>query len=130
MAARSRPDICPATLATLTRARTALENQADEVQVIMITVDPEGDEPAELNRYVRRFDPTFIGLSGSATSLQSAWEAFGIYSERRDLDRGGYLIDHTATVLVLDRAGALRLAYPFNTPAADIHADWLRLLTE
>ena len=122
------PDVCPATLAELRDALEELGRRRDEVQVIMVTVDPARDTPAILGEYLAFFDPSFVGLSGSDEEIRAAAAPFGVFYEAHEGSAAsGYLVDHTATVALLDKRGNLRLFYPFNMPAEDIAAD-LRVL--
>lgn len=118
------PDICPATLAELARARRLLEDDADQVQVLMITVDPERDTPAQLAEYVSRFDPTFVGLSGDEAAINAIGKPYGLFYQRHEGSAAtGYLIDHTARAFLLDPQRQVRVAYPYDAAAEDIVAD-------
>jgi len=123
------PDVCPTTLAELHRARLALGKSADQVQVLMITVDPERDTVAVLADYIPHFDPTFIGLTGTPDQIAEVATYYGIFYERQESDSAlGYLVDHTATVMLIDRQGYLRVVFPFGTSAEDIAADLAYML--
>lgn len=126
------PDVCPTTLASLAAALDDLEaTDREQVQVLMITVDPERDSPAVLADYLTYFDPSLLGLTGAADEIAQAAEAFGIYYQKSEgSPASGYLVDHTATVSVLDKEGRLRLLFPFGTPAEDIAADLRHLIHE
>jgi protein SCO1/2 len=103
--------------------------QADKVQVTMITVDPERDTPELLAQYMAHFDARFIGLSGTAEQIAAAATPLGIYYERHEGTAAtGYLVDHTATVAVIDQNGYLRLVFPYGTPGEDIASDLAQLL--
>lgn len=118
------PDVCPATLAELRQARASLGKSADKVQVLMVTVDPERDTEVLLADFMPHFDPSFIGLTGRPEQIAEVATYYGIYYARHEGDTAlGYLVDHTATVMLIDRQGYLRLVYPFGTPADDIAAD-------
>lgn len=122
------PDVCPATMVELRTAVQALGRKADEVQVLMVSLDPERDTPEALETYVTHFDPSFIGLTGTEDEIITASTPFGIFYEREEGSAAtGYLINHTATVMVLDKRGYLRLVYPFDTPGEDMAKD-LRIL--
>lgn len=125
------PDICPATLGDVARAVAALGAQAADVQVIMISVDPERDTPQAVAAYARNFDPNFIGLSGTLDQVTAAAAPFGIYFEK--VEGGsqalGYLVNHTSTVTVVDRQGYVRLVWPFGVLPADMAADLRYLLS-
>lgn len=123
------PDVCPTTLNTVNKALEMMGNKAEEVQLVMVSVDPERDTPQVLASYLSNFNPSFIGLSGTPEQLASAATPFGIFYEKHEGSAAtGYLVDHTASVMVLDQDGRLRLVIPFQTPAEDIAADLKQLL--
>jgi protein SCO1/2 len=125
------PDVCPATLAELKKARAALGKDADKVQVLMVTVDPERDTPALLADYLTHFDPSFVGLTGAPDQIAEAATYYGIYYARHESESAlGYLMDHTATVMLVDSKGHLRAVYPFGTPGEDIGSDLKSLISE
>ena len=118
------PDVCPTTLAELHKTLGVLGNRAKDVQVMMITVDPERDTVAVMGEYVTHFDARFIGLTGTPDQIAQIATSYGIaYSKHAGDSALGYLVDHTATVTAIDRQGHVRVIFPFNTPAADIAAD-------
>ncbi len=123
------PDVCPTTLAELGQAMKQLGAQADEVQVILVTVDPERDTPDRLAEYVSYFDPSFIGLSGTLDQVAAAAKAFDIYYLKHEgTAASGYLVDHTASLRLLDREGRLRLIWPYGTSGDKIARDIKHLL--
>lgn len=126
------PDVCPTTLSALSNAVDDLKPaEKEQLQVLMVSVDPERDSPEVLADYLAHFDPTFLGLTGTPEEIARAAEAFGIYIQKGEGSiASGYLVDHTATVSVLDKEGRLRLLFPFATPAEDIAADLEHLLRE
>jgi len=73
------PDVCPLTLAKLSRVLRALGDDARDVRVLLVTVDPARDTPAALKAYVARFGPRVSGLTGDSASLARAWEGYGAY---------------------------------------------------
>lgn len=124
------PDVCPATLAELKVAYESLSTRhQQQVQIIMISVDPQRDTPEQLADYMAHFHDDFIGLTGPDDALLAATTPLGIYYYRHEGSAAsGYLIDHTASVAVVDRDGNLRLLYPFNTRGTAIAADLRQLL--
>ncbi|KAA3663635.1 MAG: SCO family protein [Chloroflexi bacterium] len=122
------PDVCPATMVELKQAVEEIGNKADRVQVILISVDPERDTPEQLQAYANHFHESFLGLTGTEEEILGLTTQYGVFFEKHEgsVD-SGYLIDHTATVTVIDRDGHLRLLYPFDTPSEGI-ADDLRYL--
>ena len=118
------PDVCPATMVELAQANKILGNDARNAQVIMISLDPERDTVQKLQEYVSHFDPSFIGLTGTEDEVAAVATQYGIFYEKHEgTVATGYLIDHTASVVVIDPDGYLRLVYPFGTPAEDIAED-------
>ena len=123
------PDVCPATMAELRAARSLLKpEQAARVQVVFITVDPGRDTPESIQEYVARFDPTFLGLSGTEDELSLVWKAYGVFRELGTPNaQGNYEVSHTARVYVVDVNGNLSLSFAFGTPPEDVAND-LRIL--
>ncbi len=112
----SCPDVCPTTLSAASQAIKKLGARGENVQFLMVTVDPERDTPEKLNQYVTNFNPRFKGLWGTPEEIAKVAALYGIYYEkvpgvRPDL----YTMDHTATVLVIDKNGRLKLVLPFET---------------
>jgi protein SCO1/2 len=122
------PDVCPTTLASLAEAMKQLGPDADRVQVLFITVDPERDTPALLAQYVPAFDPRFLGLYGDAeATARTAKEFKIIYQKVPGSSAGTYTMDHSAGTYVFDPQGRLRL-YVANGQGADVFAHDLREL--
>ena len=122
------PDVCPTTLATLAEVMKQLGDQADRVQVIFVTVDPERDTPEILREYVAAFDPRFIALRGTGEAFDRVRKEFRLVVQKnKGPSEQSYTVDHTAAAYVLDAQGRPRLYVRHQTPAADISAD-LRIL--
>jgi len=126
----SCPDICPTTMAELNQALGELGDQADQVQVLFVTVDPERDTPERMQEYVNHFNPDFIGLSGSEADLAKVWNSYGVFREVVEgTSAAGYLVNHTARVTLIDQQGNLRVSFPVDTPVEDVVHDLKLLLT-
>lgn len=124
----SCPDVCPTTMAELKQALDKIGNQANQVQVLFVTVDPERDTPERVQEYVDHFNPDFIGLSGSESELAKVWSDYGVYREVVEgTSAAGDLVNHTARITLIDQQGNLRVSFPFDTPVEDIAHD-LKLL--
>lgn len=125
----SCPDICPTALSDLANARRQLGDDARDIQVAMVTLDPERDTPTALKRYVTRFDPTFLGLTGTQEQLEAAQKAYGVTAIRRDLPSSAlkYTIDHSGYIYVIDRAGRWRSFFHVGSSVEDMVSD-LRFL--
>ena len=122
------PDVCPTTLAEMAGVMKALGKDAERVQVLMVTVDPERDTREVLAQYVAAFDPRFLGLYGDAAATQRAAKEFKIFYEKRPgATPSAYSVDHSGQSYVLDDKGNLRLFARHDRIAADL-ADDLRTL--
>jgi protein SCO1/2 len=113
----------------VTQALRDMGKKADEVQVIMISVDPERDTPDVLAKYVAHFNPTFIGGTNTPDELAKIASLYGVFYEvsQETTSNGQYLMDHTATLMVIDQDGYLKLVLPFGVTSAEI-ADDLRYM--
>ena len=104
------PDVCPTTLSELKTVLQKLGPDADKVQVLFITLDPERDSQKVLAQYVPAFDARFIGLYGDAAATQKTAKDFKIFFEKRaGSSPENYTIDHTAATYAFDTQGRLRL---------------------
>lgn len=123
------PDVCPTTLAELHKTNQLLGERADEVQVIMITVDPERDTAEVMAEFLAHFDKSFIGLIGSENEVAQIATQYGIFYQKQESTSAmGYLVDHTATVMLVDTDGYSRLIFPYGAKAADMAEDIIYVL--
>ena len=122
------PDVCPSTLADAAQAMKQLGPDADRVQVLLVTVDPERDTHQVLSDYVTAFDPRFLGMAGDLDATRRVAKEFKVYFEKRaGKTPGGYSIDHSAQSYVIDPQGRLRLFVRHDRVAEDLARD-LRVL--
>ena len=122
------PDVCPTTLATMADVMRRLGPDADRLQVLFVTVDPERDTQAVIGPYVTAFDPRFVGLYGDRDATARAAREFKVFFQKvPGRTEGTYGIDHTAASYVIDAQGRLRLYVRHQQTADDLVAD-LRLL--
>ncbi len=125
------PDVCPTTMAELKSVMQQLGTDAQRVQVLFVTLDPERDTRALLAQYVPAFDPSFLGLYGDAeTTAKTAKEFRVFYQKQPGATPGSYTLDHTAGSFVFDPQGRVRLFVHYNTPAASLAADLRTLLRQ
>jgi protein SCO1/2 len=123
------PDICPTTLADIAGAVKSLGPDAERVQVLMVSVDPERDTQDALAKYVTAFDPRFLGLRGDLPATQKVAKEFKIYFEKRK-QGASYTVDHSAQSYVIDQQGRLRLLVRHDRIAQDLAADLRALLRD
>jgi protein SCO1 len=104
------PDVCPTTLAELAAAVKKLGTDADKVQVLLVSVDPERDTPQILSQYVTAFDPRFLALRGTAEETARVAKEFKIiYQKVAGARPDSYTMDHSAGTYIFDTQGRLRL---------------------
>ncbi len=123
------PDVCPTTLAELAQVAKELANDAEKMQVLFVTVDPERDTPELLKQYVPSFNPQFLGLYGDAAATARAAKEFKIFFQKQPLPGGSYSVDHSAGTYVLDQRGRLRLFAPYGAGAPALLHD-IRILLQ
>lgn len=106
------PDICPTALFDMSQVYKALGRDGERVSAFFVTVDPERDTPEILKEYLSSFDPHLRGLTGDPAAVAAMEKAYRVYSKKIPLDGGGYTMDHTALVYLMDKEG--RFVAPFN----------------
>jgi protein SCO1/2 len=106
------PDICPTALFQVSEIMRALGRDADRTRALFITVDPERDTPRVIKDYLSSFDPHLTGLTGDPAEVAAVTKAYRVYFKKVPLDQGGYTVDHTAIVYLMDKEG--RFVAPFS----------------
>ncbi len=125
------PDICPTTMADLREALKEIGDQADRVEVGMVTVDPMRDTDEIISGYVHAFFPEGHAFrTDDAERLQAAANAFGAAYDVTFDDQGVEEVIHTAFLYAIDDTGHLRLSWPFGIQSEDIARDLQHLLQE
>lgn len=122
------PDICPTTMLEYQQVMKLLGKDADRVQVLFVSIDPQRDTPLVLAGYVPFFDKRFMGLTGSPAQVQAVASQYKIVAQRQARKDGGYTMDHSAGSYLFDTRGQLRVYVPYGTPSADIAHDLQQLL--
>jgi protein SCO1/2 len=123
------PDVCPVTLGELAIVARELGKDAERMQVLFITVDPERDTPALLAKYVPAFNPAFLGLYGDAAATLRTAKEFKVFFQKQPVSGGGYSVDHSAGTYLYDTAGRVRLFASYGQGAPKMLHD-IRLLLE
>ncbi len=121
------PDVCPTALTRAVEVRRLLGDQADKLQVVFITVDPERDTAELLKGYATTFDPSFLALRGDEAQTRATAREFKVFYNKVPTG-SSYTMDHTALSYVFDTAGKLRLAVRHNQTAEDVAHDLKILL--
>jgi len=129
------PDACPTHLTKMQELKKRLGQDADRLQVVFVTVDPERDKPAPLRKFLASFDPGFVGLRGSREQTDAISKDFRVYAKKVETsaskkDPMAYTIDHTTFTYVYDTKGALRLVVPHDLAIEKLEADVRTLLSQ
>ena len=128
------PDACPTHLTKMGELKKLLGKDADKLQLVFITVDPERDTPEKLKQYLQSFDPTVVGLRGTLAETEAVAKDFRVFYKKvptKDTpkDPMSYTIDHTTFTYLLDTKGQLRLVVPHDLAVDKIAADVRHLLS-
>jgi protein SCO1 len=125
------PDVCPTTMLEMKTVLQQLGADAQRVQVLFVTVDPERDTRELLSSYVPAFDPGFLGLYGDMeTTAITAREFRVFYQKQPGTTPGNYTVDHTAGSYVFDPQGRVRLFVRHGDGGANLAADLRTLLKQ
>jgi protein SCO1/2 len=125
------PDVCPTTMTELKAVLQQLGPDAQRVQVLFVTLDPERDTRELLANYVPAFDPSFLGLYGDLeTTAKTAKEFRVFYQKQPGPTPSSYTLDHTAGSYVFDPQGRVRLFVRHGDGGANLVADLRALLAQ
>lgn len=125
------PDACPATLDSFMEVKEILGADAENVEFVFVTVDPERDTPERITEYLEFWDPEFYGVSmpeDDTLATARGWNIFYTYREANS--QGGYMVDHQTSSFVVDKNGNLRLTYPLGFDSAKMAEDAEHLLDQ
>lgn len=125
------PDVCPTELLTQNDVLKQLGDQAKDVKVAFVSVDPERDTPEVIGKYAKQFNPDFIGLTATGDqSLPVIKQQYRVVSAKvnQGVDSNTYLVDHTAGAYLVDKNGDVAVFEPYGSEPAAIAADIKTLL--
>jgi cytochrome oxidase Cu insertion factor (SCO1/SenC/PrrC family) len=112
------PDVCPAELQVVTAALESMDGQADRVQPLFVTIDPERDTAEHLADYMAHFHPRLIGLTGSTQEIAEVAEAYHVWYEKvQEGDSANYVMDHTSIIYLMGPDGEFVQHFSFGTSA-------------
>lgn len=123
------PDVCPTALYSMAKTlRMLSDKELDGVAALFVSVDPERDTPGQLADFVKYFHPKMVGLTGSPSAIRRVADLYGVTYRSVDLGDGGdYGVEHSAETYLIDRSGALRYVFPYQT-APNMMAEAVRLV--
>lgn len=123
------PHVCPTTLARLAVLMKKLGPDAEDIQVVFVTVDPARDSPEAMQRYTAAFGPWLLGLTGEPQELKRLRESYGVYAAMESSDdKGDYNVMHTTVVFAFDADGKVRLLLSDLDDADAVVADLKQLI--
>jgi protein SCO1/2 len=122
------PDVCPTTLATLAQAERS--SPLPNAKVVFISIDPQRDSAENMSVYLGAFSKDFIGARGDEAELAPLLKSLSAIAAQEKLPDGGYTMDHSATLYLLDTQARLAAVFspPFKT--ADLTTDLHRIATD
>jgi protein SCO1/2 len=120
------PDVCPTTLFDMSQVMKKLGPDADRINALFITVDPERDTPALMKDYMSNFDPHLRGLTGDQAAINTAIKEYRVYAKKIPLKDGDYTMDHTAIVYLMDKNGDFVAPFDLSKQSPDAAAVDLR----
>jgi protein SCO1 len=123
------PDVCIAVVSDVSLALQRLNPaDRDQIQLIFITTDPARDKEKRIRRYLDRFDPSFVGLTGSLSTIKRAAREVGVEIEGlKKLPSGGYEVGHSAQVIGFSRNSGVVIWTP-GTPVGALTDDFALLV--
>ncbi|MEU8227810.1 SCO family protein [Kribbella sp. NPDC048915] len=126
------PDVCSTVMADVASALTKLDKPVqDQIQMLFITTDPARDTGPVMRKYLDRFDPSFVGLTGSLTSIKDIAQAVGVPVEgMQKLPSGGYEVGHGAQVLGFGKNDKATVLWLENAAIGDLAHDFGKLVED
>jgi protein SCO1/2 len=110
------PDVCPTSLQVISHALDLIGKDAEYIQPLYITVDPERDTASVMREYVSAFHPSIIGLTGSKDVIRSVTKKYRVVYSRsaeKDADADDYFMDHTASIFFMGPEGQFLERFPY-----------------
>ncbi len=125
------PDVCPITLQIMKNTLSKLAEQNKELpQIVFVSVDPMRDTSEVMKNYISFFDEDFVGITGDLNDVHAMTRSLGIvaaFTANKE-DPENYLVDHTASLLLIDPQRRLRAKISAPHVAETIAADYITML--
>lgn len=123
------PEVCPTTLSEISHVFDDLGEEAGDLTVLFITVDPERDTPEVLRDYVSSFTGRIVGLSGTPEQIADVAKAYRVFYEKVPTSDGGYTMNHSAAIYLMGRDGTLKDFIGFGNDHQQVLAKFRALLS-
>jgi len=124
------PEVCPTTLTDLVQWMQMIGRDADRLNYVFVTVDPERDTPKVMHDYVSAFDPRIRGLTGTSEQIAKVTKEYGVYYKRIPTSDGGYVMDHSAVLYMMDPNVRLVGVIPYQEDTAKAVAKLKKLAAQ
>ena len=102
------PEICPTTLADLSKITREVTSSVNTINIIFVTLDPKRDNKNHLKDYIQYFDGNIIGITGDKIEIKKFADNWGVFFETVKTSDNNYTLNHTATVFMIDKLGNFR----------------------
>lgn len=114
------PEVCPTTLFEMQSWLSELGPEGEDIDAFFVSIDPERDSPEILKNYIANVSDRIVGITGEPDKIAAMAKSYGIFVRKTPLDGGDYTMDHTASILLLDRDGDFfgTIAYEENPETA------------
>jgi protein SCO1/2 len=122
------PEVCPTTMADMTAWLKALGPDADKLNVVFVSVDPERDTPAQLKLYLSNFDQRIQGFTGTPDEIAKTAKAYRVYYKKVPQEGGEYTIDHSSAIYLFDAKGGFVEPIAYQSPPDRAEGQLRRLL--
>jgi protein SCO1/2 len=122
------PDVCPTKLFEMSEVLRATGERGRNLRALFITVDPERDTPEVLKNYLGSFDQRIVGLTGDRAAVEAAIRAYRGFARKVDTKDGGYTMEHTSLVYLMDKNGRFIGSFNLDRPPAEAAQEILRHL--
>jgi protein SCO1 len=120
------PDVCPTKLFEISEVLRATGERGRSLRALFITVDPERDTPEVLKSYLGSFDERIVGLTGDGAAIDAAIRAYRGFARKVPLKDGGYTMEHTSLVYLMDGKGRFVSSLNLQRPPAEAARELLR----
>jgi protein SCO1/2 len=124
------PEVCPTTLTEMSAALDALGRDADKLNVVFVSVDPERDTPEQMKTYLSNFDPRIQGFTGTPEAVAAAAKAYRVFYKKVPLEGGSYTVDHSSAVYLFDRKGRFVEPVGYGSPHDRVVAQLKKLVAQ
>src|SRR5215211_2257949 len=110
------PDVCPLIVSNLRAAQNELGSEAEDMQVVAVSVDPKGDTPKTVKQFLKDHQMTdrMKYLIGSRPELEHVWDQWGVVSKSDPSRKDPDAVEHSAQIYGISGSGKITTLYPSN----------------